>query len=80
MRKGNDGSQLTTVLSNQGASGGSYTVSVTGTGYSAGQQLTELLSCTTVTVDGSGNVPVAMASGLPRVFYPTSLLSGSHPC
>lgn len=80
MRKGSDGSQLITVLSNQGSSGSSYTLSVPGTGYSPGEQLTELLSCTTVAVDGSGNVPVAMASGLPRVFYPSSLLSGSHPC
>ena len=80
MRKGTDGSQLITVLSNLGASGSSYTLSLSNTGYSAGQSLTELLSCTSVTVDSSGNVPVSMASVLPRVFYPTSLLQGSNIC
>lgn len=80
MRKGTDGEQVITVLSNLGASGSSYTLSLGGTGYSAGEQLTELLSCTRVTVDSSGNVPVPMASGLPRVLYPTSLLTGSKLC
>ncbi|KAL1969253.1 hypothetical protein VTN77DRAFT_9445 [Rasamsonia byssochlamydoides] len=80
MRKGSDGSHLITVLSNLGSSGRSYTLSLGGTGYSPGEQLTELLSCTPVTVDSSGNVPVPMASGLPRVLYPTSLLEGSELC
>lgn len=40
----------------------------------------EVLACTSYTVDGSGDLDVAMAGGLPRVFYPASLLSGSGVC
>ncbi|PKX92761.1 alpha-amylase [Aspergillus novofumigatus IBT 16806] len=80
MRKGADGAQVITVLSNLGASGSSYTLSLSGTGYDVGQQLTEVFSCATVTVDSDGKVPVAMASGLPRAFYPTAGLNGSTIC
>ncbi|KAH1687383.1 hypothetical protein KXX12_001899 [Aspergillus fumigatus] len=80
MRKGSDGAQIITVLSNLGASGSSYTLSLGGTGYEAGQQLTEMFSCTTVTVGSDKKVPVSMASGLPRVFYPTAGLNGSTVC
>lgn len=80
MRKGTDGAQVITVLSNLGASGSSYTLSLSGTGYEAGQQLTEVFSCATVTVGSDGKVPVSMASGLPRVFYPTARLNGSTIC
>ncbi|KAJ9376289.1 CAZyme family GH13 [Paecilomyces variotii] len=80
MRKGSNGTQVVTVLSNLGESGSSYTLSLSGTDYDAGQELTEVYTCTSVTVDESGNIPVAMASGLPRVFYPTESLSGSGLC
>lgn len=77
MRKGLNGSQTVTVLSNKGASGNTYTLSLPGTGYAAGTKLTEVISCANVTVDSSGNVPVPMASGEPRILYPSSLLVGS---
>jgi alpha-amylase len=80
MRKGADGAQVVTVLSNLGASGRSYTLSLSGTGYAAGQQLTEVYSCVSVTVNSDGKVPVPMANGLPRVFYPTAMLNGSRIC
>nr|ABF72530.1 alpha amylase AMYI.1 [Ophiostoma floccosum] len=81
MLKGSaSGSKVLTVLSNKGASGSSYTLSLGSTGYSSGASLVELYSCTTVTVDSSGNVPVPMASGLPRVLVPSSWVSGSGLC
>ncbi|RLL98788.1 hypothetical protein CFD26_107243 [Aspergillus turcosus] len=80
MRKGPDGAQVVSVLSNLGASGRSYTLSLSGTGYAAGQQLTEVYSCATVTVDSAGKAPIPMANGLPRVFYPTAMLNGSTIC
>ncbi|KAL5360126.1 glycoside hydrolase superfamily [Aspergillus floccosus] len=81
MRKGTTaGAQVVTVLSNKGASGSSYTLSLSGTGYSAGATLVEVYTCTTVTVDSSGNLPVSMASGLPRAFVPSSWVSGSSLC
>ncbi|KAF4162640.1 hypothetical protein CNMCM6936_001776 [Aspergillus lentulus] len=81
MRKGSvAGSQVITVLSNKGSSGSSYTLSLSGTGYSAGATLVEMYTCTTLTVDSSGNIAVPMASGLPRVLVPSSWLSGSGLC
>ncbi|KAF7586955.1 hypothetical protein BBP40_007979, partial [Aspergillus hancockii] len=80
MRKGHDGVQVITVLSNQGASGGSYTLSLGGTGYTAGLKLTEVTTCSTVTVGSDGKVPVPMEKGLPRVLFPTEKLSGSKIC
>ncbi|KAH8704142.1 putative alpha-amylase [Talaromyces proteolyticus] len=82
MSKGSNGTQLLTVLTNLGSSGGSSSITVSGTGYSSGQVLTELISCTNVTVGASGDVSVPMASGgLPSVLYPTSKLGKTGaPC
>ncbi|KAI9368799.1 glycoside hydrolase superfamily [Aspergillus egyptiacus] len=80
MRKGYDGSQTITVLTNNGAGSGSYTFSLAGTGYEAGLVLTEVYSCQRVTVAADGSVPVRMENGLPRVFYPSSRLEGSGIC
>ncbi|KAK5120650.1 hypothetical protein LTR85_006008 [Meristemomyces frigidus] len=75
MRKG----KMVTVLSNNGANGASYTQSIS-SGYASGTQVTELLTCDTLTADSSGNLAVPMGSGAPRVYYPTSGLSGSGLC
>lgn len=80
MRKGSDGTQTITVLSNRGASGSQYTLSLGNTGYSAGSSLTEIITCASITVDNSGNVPVPMASGEPRILYPSSSIQGSAIC
>lgn len=68
MKKGSSGSQVITVLSNRGSWGSSYTLSLSGSGYSSGTKLMEMYTCTAVTVDTSGNIAVPMASGLPRVY------------
>jgi alpha-amylase len=81
MRKGSiAGAQVITVLSNKGSSGSSYTLSLSGTGYSAGATLVEMYTCTTLTVDSGGNLAVPMASGLPRVLVPSSWVSGRGLC
>ncbi|CAI7606901.1 unnamed protein product [Penicillium bialowiezense] len=79
MRKGFDNSQTITVLSNLGSGGNSYSLSLPNTGYKAGTKLTEIITCSSVTVDSNGNVPVSMAGGEPRIFYPTSL-KGTSLC
>jgi alpha-amylase len=73
---------IVSVFNNQGANGGSYTLTLSSsaTGFSASQSLTEILSCTAYTTDSSGNLNVAMAGGLPRVFYPTAQITGSGIC
>lgn len=82
MRKGDTGYQIISVFNNQGAGGGSYTLTLSSsaTGFTASQALIEVMSCTVYTTDLSGNLAVAMASGLPRVFYPKAQLTGSGIC
>ncbi|KUL89535.1 hypothetical protein ZTR_04402 [Talaromyces verruculosus] len=80
MRKGTTGLQLVTVLSNLGASGSSYTLTLSGSGYTSGTVVTELYTCTNVTVSSSGTIAVPMASGSPRAFLPWSSVSGSSLC
>lgn len=82
MRKGSAGYQIIGVFSNLGASGASYTltVSASATGFTASQALVEVLSCMAYTADSSGNLAVSMASGLLRVFYPKAPLVGSGVC
>ncbi|OQE06679.1 hypothetical protein PENVUL_c017G05970 [Penicillium vulpinum] len=75
MKKGSGGSPVITVLSNAGSSGSSYTLYLGGSGYSSGTKLMELYTCTSVTVDSSGQIAVPMASGLPRVFILASSVS-----
>ena len=80
MRKGYSGSQVVAVLSNLGEGGLSYTLNLTGTQYMLGESVTELLTCTSLVVDNNGDVQLPMASGLPKVLYPSSLLAGSGLC
>nr|AAN75021.1 alpha-amylase precursor [Lipomyces starkeyi] len=80
MRKGFTGNQIITVLSNLGTSGSSYTLTLSNTGYTASSVVYEILTCTAVTVDSSGNLAVPMSSGLPKVFYQESQLVGSGIC
>lgn len=80
MRKGNDGYQVITVLSNKGASGDAYTLNLSNTGWTSGTEVVEVLTCSSVTVTSSATVTVPMASGLPRVYYPAAQLSGSGIC
>ncbi|TKA60936.1 Alpha-amylase A type-3 [Cryomyces minteri] len=80
MRKGNAGKQVVTVLSNKGSAGASYAQTIGNTGFAANAQVVEVLTCETVTADGSGAVTVPMASGLPRVYYPKVALAGSKIC
>ena len=80
MRKGYNGNQVVGVFNNQGANGGSYTLNLGNTGYTSGMKVVEILSCTAMTVDGNGNLAVAMSQGLPKIFYPAAQMAGSGLC
>lgn len=80
IRKGFDGRQVISVFSNRGSSGGSYTLNLKSHGYPNGYEVLDVLSCTMATVDTSGTLPVPMAQGLPRVYFPTAQLTGSKIC
>lgn len=78
-RKGVEGSQIVAVLSNQGTSGGSYTLDVPGAA-TKGTSMTEILGCTTATAGTNGTITVKMDAGLPKVWFPTDSLKGSGLC
>jgi alpha-amylase len=82
MRKGDTGYQIIGVFTNLGVSGPSYTLALSSneTGFTESQSLVEVMSCTSYITDSSGNLAVAMAGGLPRIFYPTAQLTGSGIC
>ncbi|QQK46373.1 Rutin-alpha-L-rhamnosidase [Penicillium digitatum] len=80
MKKGSDSSPVITILSNAGSSGPSYTLSLSGSGYSSGAKLIELYTCTFITVDSSGKIAVSMACGLPRVLIFASSMSNNGLC
>jgi alpha-amylase len=83
MRKGFTGNQVVSVVSNLGAKPATktttqITLGSDGTGFSSGQNVTELLSCKTFVADSSGNINVDLSSdGGPRVYYPTESLNRS---
>lgn len=80
MRKGPDGAQTITVVSNKGSNGDEYTLSLADTGFKSGDSLTEVMTCSTVKVDGDGKVPVPMKAGRPRILYPSSALKDAKLC
>jgi alpha-amylase len=81
MRKGYAGSQIVGVFSNVGSSGSaSISLTASNTGFTAGQVLTDVMSCTNFTADSSGNLAVTISSGIPRVFYPAAALSKTSVC
>ena len=78
MKKG----KLFSVLSNKGSTGSNYTQAYAA-GYSSGTQVTELLTCSTLTADGTGKITVPMGAGQPRIYYPSAnvgaLCGGTAP-
>lgn len=80
MSKGTPGNLVMSVLGNLGVTGSSYTLKLNGTGFRVGEMVVDVLTCDTVTADGSGNIAVPMADGLPRVYYPVAALDGSGIC
>ena len=80
MRKGFDGSQVITVLTNEGEGADSHTLNLKNTGFSAGEKVMEVLTCKEQTVQSDGTINVTMKDGQPNVFYPSKALSGSKIC
>lgn len=79
MRKGFEGRQTVTVLSSSGERGGPYTLTLP-TAYQSGLVVTDVLTCTNLTVSQEGQLNVPMDKGLPHVFFPAAKLNGSELC
>lgn len=79
-RKGSNGAHVFAVLSNQGLQGGEYMLQVSHVA-DPGTDLTEVISCNRVAVEGpNGTITIPMNQGQPRVYFPTHNLNGSGLC
>lgn len=67
LRKGLDGQAIITVLTNVGSNGGTQSFTVGNTGYASGAVIYDVISCSTVTANGSGQISVTLNGGLPKV-------------
>jgi len=83
VRKGHGNFQTIAIFTNAGAASATttHTMASSATGFTAGQTLVDVLSCSLSTADAStGSVTVTLVGGLPRVLYPLNGLSGSGIC
>ncbi|KAK5113287.1 hypothetical protein LTR85_010904 [Meristemomyces frigidus] len=80
LRKGFNGSQVITLLNNNGQDADYFVLPISGHGFSAGTQLIEILTCTNLTVDANGYLNVPMFAGTPKVLYPADLLQNASLC
>lgn len=82
MRKGFDGYQVVGVFTNVGSSSSTFVSPATGqTGFTANQEVMDVMSCRTFTTDSSGTLTrITLSRGLPRVFYPAAGLAGTAIC
>lgn len=80
LRKGFNGSQVITLLNNNGEDADYFELPIPGHGYAAGVQLTEILTCVNMTVNETGFLNVPMFAGTPKVLYPAHLLQNASLC
>lgn len=66
MRKG-ENNPLIMVLSNKGSEGASYNQTISGTGYSDGDNVLEIVGCTSQTANTNGTLTISMGAGAPKV-------------
>lgn len=76
--KGPAGYQVVSCIVNQSSSGAKYQLSIGG--FSAGDAVVEVLSCTTSTADDTGNVTMYMNKGEPKAYILQSNLDATGLC
>jgi alpha-amylase len=80
MRKGCNGSQVVTVLTNRGDGTVAETKKVTDSGFAAGTILVEVIACEKTIIGHDGVLNAEMAGGNPKVFIALNQLLGSTIC
>lgn len=80
LRKGFEGGQVVTVLNNNGQDIDDFEIKVVGHDFPKGTSLTEVLTCSNVTLDKHDRMIVKMGAGLPKVIVPTDMLLDSGLC
>jgi alpha-amylase len=69
-----------TILTNQGQSGGSYTLTTQGMQFSNGETAVDVFTCNKYKASSKGEVDVKMGGGNPVVLLPESALKKSGLC
>lgn len=82
MRKGFDGTQAVSVLTNAGStsSNRSFTLTKAMTGFNSGDLVIDVISCNEGYVDSDGNMLITRVHGLPAVYYAKANIQGSDIC
>ncbi|KAB8294233.1 hypothetical protein EYC80_009666 [Monilinia laxa] len=78
-RKGPNGVQIVSILSNQGSKGGKYTLAIDKAA-DPGTNLTEVVTCTSYVANNNGTIYVELNKGEPRVLFPTFQMNGTGIC
>lgn len=80
LKKGTDGNSTISVFGNQGVDSNTKISLCDGHGYNSNDKLTEVLSCSSVTVDSSGCIAVTLKGGMPQILMSTDSMQGSTLC
>lgn len=80
MRKGSDGRQIVTILTNRGDGIADETVEIINTGFAAGTVLMDAVACATAVVGRDGILRVEILGGNPKVFVPFNQFAHSLVC
>lgn len=81
MSKGQGSASVLSILNNLEEDSGSESITVSSSPFSSGTELTEVLSCDTLTVDSNdGSFTTSTTDGEPLVYIPTELLEDSSLC
>nr|POE74640.1 acid alpha-amylase [Quercus suber] len=79
-RKGFDGSQVIMLLNNNGDDQEDFELQILDHDFAADVVLTEVMTCSNVTVNETGYINLLMGAGLPKILYPAHLMPGSALC
>ncbi|KAK3377338.1 glycoside hydrolase family 13 protein [Lasiosphaeria ovina] len=78
LTKGPNGSQVVFCVNNWSSTGASYSLNVGG--FQASDAVVEVLTCTTMTADGTGTIATFQGAGEPKVYVPAAALNGTGLC
>ncbi|KAK3321724.1 glycoside hydrolase family 13 protein [Apodospora peruviana] len=78
LKKGPFGTQVVFCINNKSSKGDSYEVSIGG--FQPNDNVVEVIGCTTVTADATGNVTMYMGMGEPKVYVNKATLDGTGLC
>ena len=79
-RKGYDGNQIITVLNNNGASADGFELTISGTGFEEGANVTDVVSCISIIAGSNGTIAITISEGMPAVFASAALVDDAASC